>query len=124
MTSGERKEPREQVVRGGAMAPEGGADDRGVVWSLAEESDLNVNVVRLPAGESMARHVNDAVDVLVVVVVGGLTVVVAGRRHELEAGDLAHVPRGMERELVAGDGGATYLTVHRRRGPLQIDTGS
>ena len=59
-----------------------------------------------------------------VVLAGTGRAIVDGVEHELGRDVLLHIPRGRSRALLAGDGGMRYLTIHRRRGPLQIGTGT
>lgn len=92
----------------------------GVHWTLESSRDLNANLVHLDPGHEIGEHVNDAVDVLVVVLVGRGVVDVDGAGHDVAAGAVAHVPRGARRTIRAADEGMTYLTVHRRRGGLDI----
>ena len=40
--------------------------------------------------------------------------------HGLTPGTVALVAKGSERSITAGASGLEYLTVHRRRGPLQV----
>ncbi len=92
----------------------------GVHWTLPEPSDLNANLVRLDPGSSMAEHVNAEVDVLLIVLEGAGTLRVDGHDATLEPFTVAHVAKGAARSVRAGDDGLSYLTVHRRRGPLQL----
>jgi len=92
----------------------------GVQWSLEASTDLNANLVWLDPGHAVGEHVNDAVDVLVVVLEGCGRVVVDGAPHEVAAHVVVHVPAGTSRRIEADGDGLRYLTVHRRRGPLAI----
>jgi quercetin dioxygenase-like cupin family protein len=92
----------------------------GVQWALTEPSELNANLVHLDPASEVAEHVNDEVDVLLVVFSGGGTLRVDGRDVALEPFTVAHVEKGSRRAISAGDGGVSYLSVHRRRGPLQV----
>ena len=92
---------------------------RGPVWG-AESEDLNATILVWPAGEGPAEHVNDARDVLYVVVAGSARLTVDGDAHELRAGDAVIVVKGARRALVAGPDGVRYATAHIRRGGLQI----
>jgi quercetin dioxygenase-like cupin family protein len=92
----------------------------GVQWALAGSDDLNANLVALGPDGEIGEHVNDAVDVLVVVLAGAGSMTVEDDRHPLAAGGVVLVPRGARRRIDAGDDGLRYLTVHRRRGPLAI----
>jgi uncharacterized cupin superfamily protein len=58
--------------------------------------------------------------VALVVLEGAGLLVVGGEEHTLSAGALAIVPRGARRSMVAGPKGLRCLTVHRRRGGLEV----
>jgi quercetin dioxygenase-like cupin family protein len=92
------------------------------VWG-AESEDLNATMLEWPPGEGPDEHVNDARDVLYVVLEGGATLTVDGEPRELRAGDALIVEKGRRRAVVAGPDGVRYVTAHVRRGPLQIRTG-
>ena len=92
----------------------------GVLWSLEPADDLNVNLVGFPAGEGVGEHVNEEVDVLVVGVAGSGVVTVDGYEYPLRAGTVAFIPKGARRATRSGSADFAYLTVHRRREPLQI----
>ena len=92
---------------------------RGPVWGT-ESDDLNATLLAWPAGEANPEHVNAERDVLLVVVSGSGSLRVEGEPHELTAGDAVVVPKGATRRLAAGPDGIRYLSVHRRRGGLQI----
>jgi quercetin dioxygenase-like cupin family protein len=96
----------------------GGGD--GVVWSLPHAAGLDANVVRLSPGASIADHVNDAVDVLLVVWSGVGELLVGQRRIALEAGTITLVPRGTSRGITARGDGLVYLSTHPARGPMTI----
>jgi len=92
---------------------------RAVLWAL-ETADLDVNLVAWPAGDGVADHVNDQVDVLLVVVGGGLLLRLDGSDVPLAAGQAIVVPKGTSRSITAEATGVTYLSAHRRRGPLNV----
>jgi quercetin dioxygenase-like cupin family protein len=92
----------------------------GVVWSLQESGDLNVNLVRFTEGEGVGEHVNDEVDVLLVGVSGSGEVRINGRLHCLSGGTLIFIPKGARRSTHGISADFAYLTVHRRRGPLRV----
>lgn len=96
----------------------GGAD--GVVWSLPDSGDLNVNLVKPSPSSGVEPHVNEEVDVVVYMVLGSGTLEVDGRVSPLGHGDVAHIPKGARRQLSAGAEGAVYLSVHRARRGLGI----
>ena len=89
----------------------------GPLWGMQSE-ELNATLLEWPPGGGVAEHVNDELEVLVLVLAGSASVSVDGTEHELTAGGLLLVPRGSARSLSAGRGGVRYLSVHRRRGPL------
>ena len=97
-----------------------GAGREGVIWTLEGSVDLNANLVRFEAGGGVGEHVNDEVDVLFVGVSGSGTVEVDGEEHPLSGGTLVFAPRGARRSVRSASEDFAYLSVHRRRGPLQI----
>ena len=92
----------------------------GVIWSLRESGDLNVNLVRFTEGEGVGEHLNDEVDVLLVGVSGSGEVRIDGRAHGLSGGTLIFIPKGTLRSTHGTSADFAYLTVHRRRGPLKV----
>jgi quercetin dioxygenase-like cupin family protein len=94
----------------------------GVIWTLRESSDLNANLVRFEAGGGVGEHINDEVDVIFVGVSGTGSVLTNGEKHRLSAGTLLLVRKGARRSTLALSEGFSYLTIHRRRGPLQIES--
>ncbi len=92
---------------------------RGPVWG-AESDDLNATMLVWPPGGGPAEHVNDARDVLYVVLDGDATLTLDGEARTLAAGDALIVDKGVRRALVAGPDGVRYVTAHIRRGGLQI----
>jgi len=92
----------------------------GVVWSVEDSDDLNVNMVRFTEGEGVGEHVNHEVDVLLVGVSGSGEVRIDGELHRLSGGTLILVPKGARRSTRGVSAAFAYLTVHRRRGPLKI----
>jgi mannose-6-phosphate isomerase-like protein (cupin superfamily) len=93
----------------------------GPLWGMAS-TDLNATLLAWPAGHEVAEHVNEELDVLVIVLGGHGEAVVDGEPHEVATGSAVLVPRGTRRRITAGAAGLRYLSVHRRRGPLQIQT--
>lgn len=94
----------------------------GVVWSLPHGGDLDANLVHLDPGGAIPPHVNDDVDVIISVVGGRGHLIVDDTSHFLHGDVLAVIPKGTCREIQADHRGLTYLSVHRRRGPLGIAT--
>ena len=92
----------------------------GPLWGLAS-SDLNATLLVWPAGHEVAEHLNTELDVLLVVLEGAGAAVVDEREHALSPGHVLLIPKGARRAIRAGAAGIRYLSVHRRRGPLQIE---
>ena len=92
----------------------------GVIWTLRASEDLNANLVRFGPGQGVGEHVNHEVDVLIVGVSGSGIVEVDGEEHTLDSGDLVFVPKGARRSTRSASENFAYLTVHKRRGLLQI----
>ena len=91
----------------------------GPVWGLASD-DLNATLLVWAEGGGPGEHVNDERDVLVFVVEGSATVTIDGEPNELRPGEALIVGKGQRRSISAGTHGVRYLSVHRRRPPLQI----
>lgn len=92
----------------------------GVVWSLPRGGDLDANLVTLQPDGSIPDHVNDDVDVIMVVRTGKGQLFVDGRVHHLAADVVALIPRGAHRSIAAEASGLSYLSIHRRRRSLAI----
>ncbi len=92
----------------------------GTIWTLAPAGDLNVNLLCFPMGEGVDEHVNDEVDVVFVGVSGSGVIEVDGEEHPLLPGTIAFVPKGASRSIRSTSEELVHLSVHRRRGPLQI----
>ncbi|MCA1738328.1 MAG: cupin domain-containing protein [Actinobacteria bacterium] len=92
----------------------------GVLWTLKQSQDLNANLVRFPFGEGVEDHVNDEVDVLFVGVSGTGALSIDGDERSLVSATVALVPKGVRRSIRSASDDFAYLTVHHRRGPLQI----
>lgn len=109
-------------VRGGLVVSLGEVKERGngAVWSLPHGGDLDANLVRLEPDASIGEHINDEVDVLVFVQSGNGSLHLEDDRVDLASDHLALIPKGARRSVTAGPTGLTYLSVHRRRGPLSI----
>lgn len=95
-----------------------------VPWSLPHGGDLDANLIRLGSEEVIAGHLNEDVDVLMAVLAGDGEVMVDGAGHQLKPETLVVVHKGSYRSIQAGSSGLTYLSVHRRRGPLSPRQGS
>jgi mannose-6-phosphate isomerase-like protein (cupin superfamily) len=114
--------PLIENVLGDALPPElpRGRGESEPGWAAASE-DLNATRVAWSAGDGPPEHVNPERDVLLVVLDGSASVVVDGEESRLEPGEATIVGKGRTRLITAGPGGVRYLSVHRRRPPLQIE---
>ncbi len=89
----------------------------GPLWGM-QSDDLNATLLAWPPGGVVAEHVNDELDVIMVVLAGSADVQLDGAEHRLGPEQLLLIPRGCARAVTAGPGGVRYLSVHRRRKPL------
>ena len=92
----------------------------GAVWTLREGRDPNANIGRFSTREGVGANVNGEVDVLFVGVSGSGVVEVDGREHALRAGVLVLAPMGARRATRSASSDFSYLTVHKRRGPVGV----
>lgn len=96
-----------------------GTRGTGPLWGT-ETEDLNATLLAWPSGDGPDEHVNDERDVVLVVVAGSATVAISGEPHTVHAGEALVIEKGRKRSISAGPDGVRYLSVHRRRGPLQV----
>jgi quercetin dioxygenase-like cupin family protein len=98
------------------------ADDtgQGARWHLPHGGDLDANLVRFDAGCGVGEHVNDEVDVVILVRRGDGLVQVGRRAWPVQPSTLVMIPKGLSRAISAGADGIEYLSIHRRRGGLAI----
>jgi len=92
----------------------------GLIWALRASGDLNANPVRFEAEGGVEEHVNDKVDVILLGKAGSGFVTVDEEEHLVSSRTMTFVPKGARRSTRSTSGDFVYLTVHRRRGPLQI----
>jgi quercetin dioxygenase-like cupin family protein len=91
----------------------------GPLWGMAS-ADLNATLLAWPPGHEVAEHTNSELDVLLIVLEGAGTAEVDGLEHALVPGSALLVEKGRSRVIRAGPEGLRYLSVHKRRGPLQV----
>jgi quercetin dioxygenase-like cupin family protein len=96
-----------------------GPSGTGPLWGLAS-SDLNATLLAWPPGHELAADTNRGLDVLLIVLEGGGVATVDEQEHALVPGYALLVEKGSSRAIRAGADGVRYVSVHRRRGPLQI----
>jgi quercetin dioxygenase-like cupin family protein len=107
--------PPEHMIDIAAVLRQTTAD--GPVWSVNSEQ-LTVNLLRLSTGDGVAEHVNNEVDVLLVIKEGSGELTVDGVTYALHAGRALLRVRGATRALRCTAGPLVYLTCHRRRAGL------
>jgi quercetin dioxygenase-like cupin family protein len=110
----EKVAPDEVLHRLEDASPSGGP-----VWGTASE-DLNATLLAWPPGAGPAEHVNEERDVLLVVLAGSAMITIDGDGRLLDAGEAMIIEKGRTRRIAAAPDGVRYLSVHTRRGPLQI----
>ena len=91
----------------------------GAVWAHAG-AQLNATLLSWPAGHTVASHVNEEREVLLIGVGGEGVVVIDGIERSLCAGVAIIVPQGSQRTIVAGSGGFSYVSIHGAREPLAL----
>jgi quercetin dioxygenase-like cupin family protein len=84
-------------------------------------SDLNATLLVWPPDYELAEHQNTELDVLLIVLDGGGVALVDEQEHALSPGNALLIPKGSSRAIRAGAAGVRYVSVHSRRGPLQIE---
>ncbi len=89
----------------------------GPVWTESSQ-DLNVNLLAFADRQGVPHHVNNEVDVLIVVVAGEGVLELDDVEHPIHAGQVCLVPKGAARALRSNAGPFAYLTCHRRRGGI------
>ena len=94
-----------------------GATHDGPIWSLSSEQ-LNINVLRFGTGEGIAPHINNEVDVLIVIVEGEGALTLGDEEHRVHTGEAVFIPCGARRAIRCTSGTLAYLSCHRRRGGL------
>lgn len=115
--------PRVLVNTTGLATHTADADSSGAVWKLqVAERDLDCNVIALPPGGTIDAHIGPDLDVVIHVIAGDGRLTTEASDVALTAGDLVWLPRRSRRQFGAGPDGLRYLTVHRRRQSLVIDT--
>jgi len=93
----------------------------GAVWSLEHGGDLDANLVRIGPGGAIGAHVNDDVDVLIVVIDGSGCVTIGSVQNEVRTGMVVAIPKGSTRSIQSRtEGELVYLTVHRARAGVRI----
>jgi len=93
------------------------AEHTGAVWSQSS-TDLNVNVVAIDPQSPVGSHINNEVDVVVVVVSGSGVIQVGADEIMVTAPQAVVIPKRTARSIRCDQGRLAYLTIHRRRAGL------
>lgn len=93
---------------------EGAIGRTGPIWGVAS-ADLNATLLVWKRGDAVQAHINDEVDVVIVVLRGQAALQLDGTSHHLNAGDIAVLPKGLERSMVALSDTLVQVNIHRRR---------
>jgi quercetin dioxygenase-like cupin family protein len=103
----------------GALMPMIASDARLVVWPGAGAERANMNYVRMQPGEANVPHVHEDSEDTIFVLEGrgSIADIDNDTVHEFEAGQVVHVPAGLEHQ-VRGDRGAEIVSVG---GPCPAD---
>ncbi|RST16429.1 cupin domain-containing protein [Streptomyces sp. WAC05374] len=110
-----------EVARAGELFHDVPAGRGGALWRLAADGrQLDANLIRVTPDTRVPAHVEPDLDVFLYVVDGEGRLDTGSGEQPLAAGSVVWLPRGARRGVVAGPGGLTYLTVHRRRPGLTI----
>jgi mannose-6-phosphate isomerase-like protein (cupin superfamily) len=96
-----------------------GGTGTGPLWGMAS-SDLNATLLAWPPGHELVADTNSELDVLLIVLQGGGVATVDEEEHVLVPGSALVIKKGSSRAIRVGAEGVRYVSVHRRRGPLQI----
>jgi uncharacterized protein (DUF2249 family)/quercetin dioxygenase-like cupin family protein len=98
-------------------------DAAGAVWKLqVRDRDLDSNVIALPPAGTIDAHDGPDLDVLIHVLDGAGTLTTESGALDLAPGALVWLPRRSRRQFRAGPEGLRYLTVHRRRQALVLES--
>jgi uncharacterized protein (DUF2249 family)/quercetin dioxygenase-like cupin family protein len=101
------------------------ADATGALWKLdVRERDLDSNVIALPPGGTIDAHDGPDLDVMIHVLSGTGELAREQGSIDLHPGVLVWLPQRSRRAFTAGPEGLRYLTVHRRRQALVLQTRS
>ncbi len=115
-------QPSTKLVAGQALVTDLGqiplAGVSGVLWGL-DSPQLNVNLVKIGADDRIDPHVNDAVDVLLIVQSGRGEVTIDEVAHPIKADSVLLIPLGARRSVEARTQ-LVYYSIHARRPGLGI----
>jgi mannose-6-phosphate isomerase-like protein (cupin superfamily) len=86
-----------------------------------ECEDLDYTLLHWLTGGGVEEHVNDEVDVMMIVLQGNGVVVVEGVAQPVTSGKALVLPKGSRRQIRSSSDDFRYLNVHKRRRRLMPD---
>ena len=92
----------------------------GLIWGMAS-SDLNATLLVWPPGHVLKEHTQRRTRRSADHAARDGVAVVDGHEHDLVAGTALLIEKGRSRSIRGGVEGIRYLSVHTRRGSLQIE---
>src|SRR5688500_16780158 len=87
---------------------------QGPLWSHSGDQ-LDVNLLHFSSGEGVEAHVNDVLDVWLVVIRGTGEAWVDGTRYDLIPGTCLYLPAGCERAIRSTADPLIYASAHQKR---------
>jgi quercetin dioxygenase-like cupin family protein len=87
---------------------------QGALWGI-ESHDLDCTLVAWTKGKGVAKHTNDEVDVVMIVMEGRALVELPGKDQQLMQGQLLLIRKGTSRRIEALSDRLVYVNVHKRR---------
>ena len=109
-----------KVLRRDPAEVEPWAETCGQIRPLIEEADGAAAEVHHVEIHDAKLHYHARTDEIYHVIDGEGTALLDGVQHDLRPGHAVIVPMGVSRAITAGPSGLRYLSIHRRRGGLQI----
>jgi quercetin dioxygenase-like cupin family protein len=88
-----------------------------------ETEDLDLTALAWDEGKGVGEHTNTEVDVAMIVLSGRGAIQIGEERHDLQAGRLIVIPKGVMRSITALSSDFRYLNVHKRRKRLMPTLG-
>lgn len=96
-------------------------DMAGVIWKISvADRDLDSNLIALAPNTEIPAHAGPDLDVMFVVVAGSGQINTEIDAITVQAGDVVWLPERAQREIIAGEHGLRYLTVHKHKTGLRI----
>lgn len=95
-------------------------EGQGVNWTLENSNELNINLVHLDPNGQLGSHVNSQIEVAILSLQGSGSITIESQVYELKPLTLVLVPKEATRIIQAKETGLDYLTIHKRKGLLEL----